>query len=51
MKGTAMRSKDLRKLIFLALSAAFCFGGTFVCTTSSDDDHVHPHAMVTPVLP
>jgi hypothetical protein len=36
----------IRNLLLLALLAALTFGGTFTCTSSTDDhDHVHTTSM------
>ena len=33
-----MRRCDLRNLLLVAIAAAFCFGGTFVCTSHHSND-------------
>ena len=41
-----MKPRDLRNLLFVAIFAAMCFGGSFVCTTNSDDEDFHGHVSV-----
>lgn len=43
-----MNHKSLRNLLLSALVAVLCFGGSFVCTSSSDDDDFHGHVAVNP---
>lgn len=31
--------RNCRNLLIVALIAAFCFGGTFTCSTDDDDDN------------
>ena len=31
-----MKTRDLRNLLIVALAAAFCFGGSFTCTSDFD---------------
>jgi len=33
-----MSLRDFRNLAFVVISAALCFGGSFVCTSSSHND-------------
>jgi hypothetical protein len=41
-------TRDIRNLLLVAVVAALCFGGSFVCTSSSDDGDVHGHVIVNP---
>ena len=41
-----MKPKDWRNLLFVALAAVFCLGGSFVCTTNSNDDDKEVNGFV-----
>ena len=45
-----MTRRDLRNLLLVALVAALCFGGSFTCSTDSDDDdEINGHVTVNAV--
>ena len=41
-----MTRTNWRNLLLVALVAALCFGGSFVCTTHSEDGDAHGHVIV-----
>ena len=46
-----MTHRDWRNLLLVALVGALCFGGSFTCSTDSDDDdEFHGHVNVNAVV-
>ena len=47
----AVKPNVWRNLLFVALAAALCFGGSFTCNTDSDSDNeINGHVTVNTIL-
>jgi hypothetical protein len=44
---TPTRSRHWRNLLLVALAAALCFGGSFTCTTNTNDDDINYGSSAT----